>query len=348
MPYTVFKADLKHNKEDIISLWKRNFPYISEERYPWIYENNPAGPASCWLLKETRQNKIVGMTAMFPRRIFCEGKPIHAAIAGDFVIDKEHRTLGPALLLQKAALLNGSGKLFSVLYGFPNKNSELVLLRAGYKILGEVHSLTKPLKSYYYLKKHASIPLVTKAFSFLLDFVLKISSKERYFKNKEYELEELISFDQRFDRFWEEVWAQFPMIGERTCSYLNWRYTQSPYKNYQILALIQKRNSAVSGYIVYYIVDNIAHICDLLSLDMNEVLDSLLSGFLFYQGIRGVDAISFSFIGYNTLMEKLREYGFSIRESNNSAIIYPMSDSGVTKDLFDRRHWYLTSGDNDI
>jgi hypothetical protein len=348
MPYTILKADLKKNKEDILSLWKRNFPDLPEERYQWIYENNPAGPASCWLIKENRQNKIVGATSLFPRRILLNGKQVTAGIAGDFAIDKEHRSLGPALLLQKAALPKGSEIPFDFLYGFPNKISEPVLVKAGYKILGEVHSLTKPLKSYYYLKRHANLPVITKPLSFLADLGLKISSKERYSKNSEYEFEALTSFDQRFDTFWDSVSAQFPMIGERTCSYLNWRYIQSTHKNYQVLALIRKSNRDIFGYIVYNIVDNKAHIADLLSLNINEVLYSLFSGFLLYQRTRGIDAVTISFAGAHALMKKLKQYGFSVRTSSGKVIKYSAFGSADLLDVLDKSQWYLLPGDNDI
>ena len=348
MPYSITPADLDRDKQEILALWKRNFPNIPEERYDWIYKNNPAGPASCWLLKETRQNKVVGATALFPRRMFCEGKRITAGIAGDFVIDKEHRTLGPALLLQKTTLSNGSKKPFNVLYGFPNKMSELVLLKAGYKILGEVNSLTRPLKSYYYLKRRANLPLITKPISFLVDLGLKISSKERYFKNSEYEFEALTSFDQRFDTFWNSVTGQIPMIGERTCSYLNWRYIQSPHKKHQVFALILKRNRNITGYIVYNIIDNKTYIDDILSVNLNEALDSLLSGFILYQRAKAIDAISISFIGSKALMEKLKKYSFSLRDNSAKIIKYSAPGSKDLLDVLDKRKWYLFPGDNDI
>lgn len=349
MPYTILKADIKNNKRDIISLWKRNFPDLPEERYKWIYEDNPAGRASCWLLKETEQNKIVGATALFPRRVFVHGKQMIAGIAGDFVIDREHRTLGPALLLLKAILSISNGKEtpFNFLYGFPNKISEPVLLKAGYKILGEIHSLTKPLRSHYYLKKHANIPFITRGLSFFVDFGLKIFSKKN-FRNNDFEVDILTSFDHRFDIFWASVSNQFAMIGERTSSYLNWRFIKSPHKNYHAFAQIQKKDRAISGYIVYNITDNKAYIADLLFLNLNEVFDSLLLEFLLYQRSRGIDAVSINFMGSHALMEELRKYGFSIRESGNKVVIYPMSNSYINTNIFDKRNWYLTSGDNDI
>lgn len=350
MPYTVLKADIKNNKRDIIYLWKRNFPDLPEERYKWIYEDNPAGQASCWLLKETEQNKIVGATALFPRRVFVHGRQMIAGIAGDFVIDREHRTLGPALLLQKAVLpiSNGKETSFNFFYGFPNKISEPVLLKAGYKILREVHSLTKPLKSYYYLKKHADIPFITRGLSFFLDFGLKIFSKEKYFKNNDFEFDILTSFDHRFDIFWASVLNQFAMIGERTSSYLNWRFIKSPHKNYQTFAQIRKKSRAISGYIVYNIIDNKAYISDFLFLNVNEMFDSLLSEFLIYQRARGIDAVSISFIGSHALMEELREYGFSNRGRESKIMIYAPPDSPLGPYLLDKENWYLMPGDNDI
>lgn len=164
--------------------------------------------------------------------VFTKKKDLTAGIGGDFIVDKNHRVLGPALFLQETVVSDYGGEKFQILYSFPNKQSETILLRIGCKILGDILSLTKPLKSYYYLKKYKNFHAATKLVSKSIDLVMKYFSKEKYYRtNDQYSCETPTSFDQRFDIFWDKISSQFPIIGERNSSYLNWRFIQSPHKN---------------------------------------------------------------------------------------------------------------------
>jgi hypothetical protein len=349
MRYIITKADLIKDKDNIIALWKRVFPSVPKERYHWIYESNPSGPATCWLAMSSEQNSVIGATTLFPRRILINGETFLAGIAGDFAVDKNYRGFGPALLLQKTAISYCNGKYFDVLYGFPNKQSELVHLRAGYKVLGDVLRMTRPLKSYYYLKKYIDIPIITKTVSKPIDLGMRILSKEGHYKRPNgYAFEILISFDERFDELWKKVSAQFPIIGERSSSYLHWRYIQSPHKDYHIFTLTKEEDRKILGYIVFHITENKVYIDDLLSIDMEETLDYLMSEFLIFQKKKGIDSVSISYTGKQVFIRKLKEYGFSIRDKKDRIIIYAQSNSQFLSNLLDIENWYLLPGDNDI
>lgn len=348
MSYTIIQADLKNHKKDIISLWRRNSQGVPEERYSWIYENNPAGAPICYLLKENESGSIVGATSLFPRKIFIDGKQINAGIAGDFVVDKNHRALGPALSLQKAAVFHCNGNEFAILYGFPNKQSESVLLRAGYKILGEVVQMTKPLHSYYYIKRYINIPVITKALSNALDFLMKNHPKEIYKKtSNQYSFIILSSFNQTFDVLWDKASTRFIFIGERNSSYLNWRYKESPHNKHNIFALISKDDSKIFGYIIFSLTENRAQIADIL-FQKDDILDTLISSFINMQRRQGVDSISINIAGNRSFVDKLKEYGFSLRSRERKILIYTSSNFLIPLPEIENGNWYLTSGDNDI
>ncbi|MBI5180231.1 MAG: GNAT family N-acetyltransferase [Nitrospirae bacterium] len=340
---------MKKNKEDIVALWKRNFQDVPEERYPWIYEDNPAGSALCFLIQNSKQDTIVGATALFPRRLFINGRPFMAGIAGDFLIDKSHRSLGPALLLQKAAISNCNGKGFNIFYGFPNSQSEAVLQRVGYKIIGDVFRLTKPLRSNYYLKKHIKSRLIAKALSKPADIAMRLVSSENYYKRADRNTIELLSsFDKRFDTLWEKAITKFPIIMERSSSYLSWRYSQSPHNNYNIFALIQEDSREVIGFIIFHVVENRVYIDDVLALDTEAILDALLSEFLIFQREKGMDSVLAGYMGTYNFIKKLLSYGFSIKDKESKVLAYIPSDSPYLSLLLNRENWHLMPGDNDI
>jgi len=346
--YRIIPANLSESKQNIIDLWKRNFQNITEERYPWIYEQNPFGPATCLLAKDTKQDSVIGLTALFPRRVAINGKYHLAGLGGDFAVNKEHRRVAPALLLQNAAISKCNEGEFDFLYGFPNKESEPVDLMLGFKMF-DVLRMTKPLRSYYYLKNHFNSPAVARMISRPIDLAIKIFSKEtRYKRHGGFKAEMLSSFDGMFDKLWEEASTRFAIIGERSSSYLNWRYVRSPYNKHCVFVLRGNGNGNILGYIVFHIIENRTYIDDILCFDMDETLDSLLSQFLLFERKEGVDSVSISYTGTQLLVKKLQEFGFSIRDKEGKAAIYVPLDSPLTSCLVEKENWYLMPGDNDI
>jgi len=252
------------------------------------------------------------------------------------------------LSLQNAAISNANEGKFDFLYGFPNKQSESVNLMFGYKMF-DVFRMTKPLRSYYYLEKHFSFPGVPKMICRPIDFAMKTFSKEnRYKRHDGFTLETLSSFDGRFDKLWEKVSTRYPIIGERSSCYLNWRYVRSPHHDHYVFALTREGSGVILGYIVFHTGENRTNIDDILCLDMDETLDSLLSEFLLFQRKEGIDSISISYAGTKLLVKKLQEFGFSIRDKESKVGLYVPLDSPVQSYLLEKENWYLMAGDNDI
>src|SRR5271166_2374419 len=67
-----------------------------EARFRWLYRENPFGPAQAWIAFE-KDDEAVGMAAVFPRRMYCDGVVVSGCVLGDLCIDKKYRSLGPAL-----------------------------------------------------------------------------------------------------------------------------------------------------------------------------------------------------------------------------------------------------------
>ncbi|HLG22805.1 MAG TPA: GNAT family N-acetyltransferase, partial [Candidatus Manganitrophaceae bacterium] len=262
--YSIFLSDLEKNREEILHSWKKNLPHLPEARYPWIYEKNPYGPAACWLAKYAAQDKVVGATALFPRKFLSRGKPLMAGIAGDFGVDQEHRGFGPALSLQRAAVSACKETGFEVLYGIPTGQSEPALLRAGYKIVGHMIRMTKLIRSDDYLKRRIGWGNLPKAFLGPVNLAIRLLSKESYRTlRQECLLRPISVFDERFDRFWERVSGRYSLIGERKSRYLNWRFIQCPHKNYSVFALTRKETDEILGYVCAYVAGNRIHVADL-------------------------------------------------------------------------------------
>lgn len=348
MRYSIVPADIANDREAVLKLWKRNFNRVPEERFAWMYRDNPAGPAACWIATEAERGEIVGATAVFPRQLLIDGDTIRAGIAGDFAVDPKHRGFGPALSLQKTAVAHCSERTFSVLYGLPNKQSRSVLLRAGYRTVADVYRMTKPLRSWYYLSRRIEMPFITRALSRSVDVVFRLLSWKDSSRHETYALETPPAFDARFDELWNKASTHFTVIGERSSSYLNWRYRSSPHETYSIFSLVRKDTRSLLGYIVYHTNENKANIADLLSLDLDSTLDTLLSAFISHLRKSFVDSVSVSYAGTRLFLKKLLNYGFFIRDREGKVVVYAPADVAAHAIVLNEENWYLLSGDNDI
>lgn len=63
-----------------------------ERRFRWLYLENPFGPARAWIAYE-KDNEAVGMAAVFPRRMYCDGVAMSGCVLGDLCIATKFRSL---------------------------------------------------------------------------------------------------------------------------------------------------------------------------------------------------------------------------------------------------------------
>ncbi len=345
MNYSVVGVDLERDKNDILLLWENNFPHLPQERYDWIYQKNPDGKAFSWIALETEKGTSAGTVSLFPRKMRTMGREVWVGIAGDFAVNREHRGSNVAIKLQRAVTASLNQNNFEFIFGISNRKAELVQLRVGYLLLGKIDRWAKLLKTRRYFKASALHWLVSKP----LDFIMKIFSKEaRYRRRKDYAIQSLNSFDQRFDHLWDKASKQFKIIGQRSKEYLNWRYGKSPHRNHKIFSLVQKDNQEVWGYIVYYLQDKVVFVVDILFLDFNLILESLLSEFILCIRDQEVESISILLFGCPPLAEKLRSFGFHPREKDSSVMIYLDKNYPCADFILNRNNWLLLEGDRDI
>jgi hypothetical protein len=346
--YSIIKADVHKNRDDILPLLKENLGgSLREEKYQWNYNQCPYGAAQCWLARHEKTNTFIGTSALFPRIILVEGKPEYAAIAGDFAVDEHHRNLMAALALQKVIQEKIHETGFKFIYLLPNEQAKNIFLRLKYKKIGRFTHFIKPLKSEYQANKYIHSYTQFKIFVKSVDFLIKkFGKEERYKTTLKYSIITPESFDGRFDVFWKNVSKHFTIIGERTSIFLNWRYIQHPSKKYQIFCLLDE-NKDIFGYIVYFLENNMCYIMDILFDPPKEVISPLLAEFSRFIRKKGAGSISVDYLGNSLLEKKLREFNFLPIKNEMDLIIYSpdmTDDSG----LFNKENWHFFAGDNDV
>ena len=349
MSYEVIRVNPLEYKTEVLNLWTKNHPHLMDllpKRFAWIYENNPYGPPTSWLLRDNKSNAFIGTTSVIPRTMWINGEKVIAGIAADMMVDKNHRTLGPALMLQRALVSTCEEGQYQFVYGFSPQAASTVQLRAGFTSMGRCIRVLKVLSTERFSNKQKN-NLTARLGSGILDTCIKaadfILSAKDLWQAGNLSTEILDSFDYRFDQFWEKVPKQNRVVGEKTAAYLTWRYTISPYNSHKVFTIINQAKD-MRGYLIFSIVDQAIHIYDICTPDK---IDPLLSLFILYvKKNYPAHSICFMLFEYCSIIPSLTRHLFVKRPDDLTIVTY--CKKGFPSLNHTSLSWHLYAGDKDI
>jgi len=348
MSYSDFHIDYQVSSTLFLGFWREHFPKWPQTKFDWFYLSNPAGSAIGYGIREQSSSEMVGASAVFPRQLWVDGRERLGGIVGDLGVHPNHRTLGPALKLQKTTLTGARKEGIEILYGFPNRLAKPVQKRVGYQPIGRVIRVSRILRSYGRLKRRINLPLVTRLLAAIIDIAVRLLSREGHSSLPSNFRSAIVDrFDQRFDRLWNKAKYNHTILGVRDQSFLNWRFSACPNKNYRTFILEDIDIDDVVGYIVYYQSDDDFIIADVLATGQDR-LQNLISSFIKYGRRSGVSAITMVLTCGNDLLDFFRTMRFVVRQTDERLMIYLDECDPQAEILLEGENWYLTEGDNDV
>lgn len=357
--YSIIKISGEPKYDDIYtyqdalkSLWNRNLLNSSSERFSWLFDGNPYGRAISWLAFIDGSSIAVGTGTFFPRKFFINGRDAIAGIAVNFAVEKAHRVFGPALQLQKTMIAQSMDSGFDLIIGFPNKASRGVLTRAGYRVLGEAQNRVKMLKTENKIARFLKIKTIAKLISIFVDSLLFLIDTLLILRNRGYifrtEIRDVC--DNRFDELWERAKEHYFITGEKTSSYLNWRYSGNVLNRNRYFCLFDNNADLLRGYIVYSVRDNVVNICEMCVEDDGRILENLILMFAKFMRKDGVHSISLTYLSGRKFDMTLTRLIFIRRPYNRQCLIY-IDDRSPWKhidEMLDKNLWFLMDGELDI
>jgi hypothetical protein len=235
-----------------------------------------------------------------------------------------------------------------LIYGLPNPQREAVARRANYDVVGPVQRWARPLRSYDYLHDRLPAGPLGRAAAAALDTAIRLRSPEsRYHRNRDHRVEITDTFDDRFDRLWLRASRQYPVIGQRTADYLNWRFRDAPHTSYRALTLAD-RHDHLLAYLVYTAHDGVGYLADFLHAD-ESTGDAVLAEFIRMMRVDRAKGIVTIFTGAQSVTRRLRRFGFRRRVSTWKIMLHAdMPRLGIPRyKLLDVNNWFLTRADVD-
>ncbi len=349
MSYQIVQADLVVDKAKILAFWSDNHPKSLVEKYTWMYENNPFGRAQVWLLVSDESAEIVGMGAIFPRQFVMNGHCYKAGVLGDFLVHKAHRSLGPALQLQKSILNVLNDNELALLCGLPNQKAELIMRRAGYVKLGTMMRIVKVIRSESFLARFKIPKFLRRTAASVLDLALKAIAIETWRSNKKFIVHEDYSiFDDRFDALWDKKEKTYKNTFKRSAAYMKWKFQDDPDDTNYIYALSTRDANELVGCVVYRYCGDAIEIREFIAADGDQAGDDLMA--LFLQKARAANPISvyINVLDKTVLSHWLKRFNFW-RGSAGRNVYYGAGSQlqGGAEQIAQQKNWLLMVSDED-
>jgi hypothetical protein len=348
-PYSVRRARFPQDRLTLIDIWRGNLgdPDQLDRKYEWFYESSPTGWPLAMLLEfddETHDSgsQPVGVAAAGPRSFQVGNKQVDAAVLVDMAVSKQHRTLYPALLLQRTLLAEGLS-LTPLLYGFPNRKAAPVFHRAGYRKLGMIVRYVRVLRAGEYLRN--SLPnwialLVGPSWDLLTSLTArlrflgagKLDLKWGDINEAAVETSSAIEDDMSL------------LCGDRSDEFLRWRFMSNGKRDFGFVSVSSSANDSNAGYWIVESASSVLHVrdcspCLLIGANAGR------AWMLFFEQARrrGFSSVSFECLAPHAFVHRLKRYG--MRPRSERPVYGAVRDDYAT--LVNSSQLYFTGADED-
>ena len=334
---------------------KDSHKYPTQADWNWRYHNG-LFKSTVWLAR-WHDSQVVAMRPTVTR-VVKTGEGYSAATHFmDVMTHPDFRRRGLFTHLVRWATDVATEQGAAICYSFPNEASlPAYAKKTDWTYVGSLSLFIRPVSAKALLRERVKSPVLLNVLALLLQPGLALACKPNSRGRAEgASVQQMPSFDGRFDAFWEEAANDYEVIFRRDSRYLNWRYIRRPGVQYVIYAV--EGGERILGFIVgrtwrMYGV-NFGLIVDLLTLNQDQgVAQVLVAKIAHHLAGSGADAIGCVMFDHQPYCQALRREGF-IRVPNRLLprrfffMARVNQDDPSLRKALDRRNWFLTLGDND-
>lgn len=326
MTLSVRVASLEKDHREMIEILDRNIPGADQEaHFRWRHQCNPAGPGWSWILRNGSRDSIVAMASVFPRKMYVAGKATLCGRVGEFVIDASHRSLGPAVLLQRATFGPVDSGRLALCYDCPPHDRGMsTFVRLGMRPNCEVHRYAFALRSDEILARRLGSGLWTKPVVAGANLLLKMRTGSRRPLGLEISHFDKI-FDEEFSRLDSSLSSSTSIRASRSAEDLNWSYRSHPVWKFR--TLVARRTGELQAFLTYMLLHNRVSVVDIFGRDIPqaglELLETLID-LCRHQNMSGVEAYCSD---ASELAPLVRRIGFRRRERAARIVAYTTHDN---------------------
>jgi GNAT superfamily N-acetyltransferase len=332
------------DREHVIKLMGKIYAGDMQQRYTWLYENNPHGDALMWIAIERESGEAVGCTSIFPRRVMVDGRERIGGIGGDCFIEPRVRRQGLATALHAVSFAQMRERGVDFMYGPPTPNNLGALVKAGSHLVTNYKRWVRPLTSRgAYRAAFSRVP--TKGQAQLAHIPIMVFDRLTKSDASGFTVEEVYDFGVEFDAMFERAATQHKVACVRMRDYLAWRYLDAPARRQTPLAV--RQGGELVGFVAMERAGEFAAIADLFSAPDAKTMDAILQLAIDYAGAAGCSVLEMSTTQDSALARRLRRHGFIGREERGFQVAVENDDPQIDA-LIDAQSWHFTEADQDM
>lgn len=335
-------GDLEADRRAVIALLSRYLnPAYDRQRFDWVYRDNPAGPGRLWVAVDGSSGELIGTAGALPRQIYVAGSHLIGWVLTDFCISDTHRSLGPALQLQRTCLAELAADGAPVWYDFPGRSMEAVYRRLGVPSHTSLRRFARPLKTYAKLRQRLGSAILARPASVAADLALAWATHvPRPAASVAVGLHPA-RCGEEFTALARRESPQQGLCVWRSAEYLNWRYCDNPIQPHDLVT------ARCDGQLVAYAaITRDAEAPTLVDLfGETEPLRALVGGTITLLRRRGALRVNAWLRDSHPWATLLRTLGFRPREA--APVIVGISPGSSWARALDDASWFLTYGDRD-
>jgi hypothetical protein len=288
-----------------------------DARFEWLYRSNPAGCGRLWLAVDTVTGHPVGTAGAFPREFRVEGRATSSWVLGDFCIDERYRTLGPALMLQRACLEVATDPAASFWYDFPSTAMVTIYRRLRIEPRGLVHRLVRPLRVDRKLAELTRLPRLSRGVGVIVNRLLA----RRYRSDVPGVTIDLHGglCGNEFTQLAEGEGSAYGVCVHRSAAYLNWRYRSDPTVGHEILTA--RTGGRLVGYSILTVRGETATLTDLFGVRDRRVLALLAEAAVRRATEHHCSTVVVSLLESHPWTNMFRGLGFVPRDSSHFMLV---------------------------
>jgi hypothetical protein len=344
--YKVRGTEIGKVGADLTRLWRENLQWSFDamEKYRWYYLDNPQGKGAAFLLDVDDGSEPVGAVGLGVRRFAVLGKNALGTIFVDLAVDRRHRTLFPAMMLQRAARRH-SQQNFDFAFGFPNDSAVGVFVKMGYRRTVRMKRLVRVLRHTSYVERVVPSAALAGLGGMMLDGLSRLRDLFQTVSGAApVELQWVDDVDERFDQLWETARLSYPVVGYRGADFVRWRLLQSPARRCRLATLVHRHTGELQAYAAVARDDQVADLVDIFGQPESLFVLLLLLG----PELRaaGFESASMRIGAPVWITDLLGRVGFQVREVGNALVVDALQHpAGAT--VLDPDSWFLTEADED-